>query len=253
MDWGDGTIEKNTSVHYYKRSGVYMLRIKGYIHYTEVNEDSHLFEHTSSASCKAVLYGNGFNTNIPIFQNSMLLEKIDPNFFQYRSDFTSLRYFFSGCRALTEIPQGLLDPLVNLEDATCLFRYVGPVAGDDYTIIDVPHDLLSKCTKLVSVERIFESSIIDTIPPDLFKGLTNLTNVKWAFSGTKITSIPSELFEDNVALSDISSCFAECWKLTSIPKDLFSKSNSATNVNGTFEHTGITTVPSGLFDNCIEL
>lgn len=99
-----------------------MLRIKGYIHYTKVDDKSHLFEELMLATYKAVLYGRGFNTNIPIFQNGSGLTKIDPGFFQHRSDLTSVRYFFKSCRSLTEIPQGLLDPLVNLEDATGLFQ-----------------------------------------------------------------------------------------------------------------------------------
>lgn len=44
VDWGDGCIERNNSIHHYNRNGIYVVRIKGYINYIGDNfENVRLF------------------------------------------------------------------------------------------------------------------------------------------------------------------------------------------------------------------
>lgn len=155
IDWGDGNIEKNGTSHKYIKNGIYIIRIKGYIYYTEGSYRSAAIVTPSNMVREAILYGHGFNTDLPVFRGCSLLEKIHPNFFQYRSDLTSLRYFFDGCTSLTEIPQGLLDPLVNLKDVTGLFQEIEPGNDIDHVSITIPEELFSKCTNLETAVSLF--------------------------------------------------------------------------------------------------
>lgn len=251
IDWGDGSIEKNIPNHYYAKGGIYTVRIKGYINY--VGDPSYMHQLFEPEECvqEAIQYGYGFNTNLPMFLGCEKLQRIDPNFFQYHTELKSLSGFFKLCRELPEIPQGLLDPLVNLEDVTEMFSQVGYDLENGNTV--VPNGLFVKCTNLVTARGLFGYSNIGEIPNDLFKGLTHLTDVHEAFTNTQISSIPPDLFKDTPLLSDISDCFFGCKKLTSIPRELFSAPNSIENAQAVFHGTNIASIPSGLFDNCSSL
>lgn len=94
MDWGDGNIEKNATKHIYNAPGTYTIRIKG-----KMFCDARAYMHSIFDDCstKALSYGTGFNTNIPLFLNFKSPLEIDPSFFSYRGDLTDISRMFTGC------------------------------------------------------------------------------------------------------------------------------------------------------------
>lgn len=94
VDWGDGTIEKNATKHKYNAPGIYVIRIKGEVFYEDV---AHVHSIFADYSTKALSYGTGFNTNIPLFLGFKSPLEISPSFFSLRSDLTDISNMFAEC------------------------------------------------------------------------------------------------------------------------------------------------------------
>lgn len=75
----------------------------------------------------------------------------------------------------------------------------------------------------------------------LCMGLTNLTNVEpGVFKYCKDAVTCKEIFKD-------------CVTLTELPRSLFNGFTSVISFNGTFNNTGLTTIPEDLFKDCIQV
>lgn len=73
------------------------------------------------------------------------------------------------------------------------------------------------------------------------------------FSGSSISSVCAGLFMHNSQIDDCGACFKNCANITTVPSDICSYFTNATWLNYFFSGSNITTVPSGLLDNCVNL
>lgn len=246
VDWGDGNIEKNVTKHKYNAPGTYTIRIKG-----EMFCDARAYMHSifDDYSTKALSYGTGFNTDIPLFLDFKSPLEIDPSFFSYRDDLTDISCMFAGCSQLATIPDGLFDPLVNLERARSLFVYC-------IKLNDIQGKMFSKCTHLKDVSSMFYKCWMSKIPGDIFEGCDEIDTAENTFASSKITKIPVGLFSNKRHLDSVKGCFQECENLTSIPEGLFDDCINLRDVDMAFYKTGqfgflrAENVPDTLFSCC---
>ena len=218
VDWGDGTIEKNSADHRYKKPGTYTLRLKGQITFTGGKRDEHgLFD--KSLTTKALQYGRGFDTNLGMFCGCIKLDEIDPHFFANKSDLTSVKDMFRGCDKLQHIPDGLFDPLINLSDVSGVFLGCG-------NITTIPERMFAKCKHIRNADNMLTRVSVHKLPDDLFEGLDELESAEYAFHFSFLTQIQSGLFSNKRKLKSLKGCFKNC-----------------DSVN----------IPEGLFDDCVNL
>ena len=79
-----------------------------------------------------------------------------------------------------------------------------------------------------------------------------LNKIKFS-SNTSLISVDGKLHSLSIGF-DISGCFNGCTSLTSIPSGLFDNCVNVTNFDYCFSYcTSLTSIPSGLFDNCIKV
>lgn len=98
----------------------------------------------------------------------------------------------------------------------------------------------SYCSDLKTIGSIFEQAGI------------KVTNVNRMFKDCKsLESIPETLFKGQNNLTEFESTFEGCESLKTVPTNLFSDCTSAYTFRFTFANSGLTSVPSGLFDNTI--
>lgn len=111
IDWGDGNIEHNSATHTYEFNGNYIIRIKGSIvaKNKTIVKNYGLFKNAPIK--KAIVYGSKFHTDLGLFRGCKEFEEIDPNFFSYSPNITSISYMFRDCKKFTTIPDGLFDNL----------------------------------------------------------------------------------------------------------------------------------------------
>ena len=247
IDWGDGCIQKNTPYHFYEMSGNYIVRIKGYVYIEDPELDDQDIEYGlfKIGAIKAIQYGTKFDTNIPLFSKSYGLEEINPTFFVNRPDLTDISAMFYQCYKLKAIPEGLLDPLTNLQKADHAF-------DGCKEITEIPKGLFDKNTKLTNIGSIFEGCEgITTIPKSLFDKNTKLTNVDRAFAlCSKLNNVKSGLFDSAVQLITAKNLFRTCGALKKVPDYLFSNCPKLEYVNEMFRDSGLSEIPPNLFRGC---
>ncbi len=89
---------------------------------------------------------------------------------------------------------------------------------------------------------------------DVFINDAGRTNWSYLLRGaSKLVNLPASLNKDVVAAATtFYSCFLGCTSLTSIPEGLFDNCVNATSFRECFsECTSLTSIPAGLFDNCV--
>lgn len=211
-----------------------------------------------------------------LFERCAALRVIPAGLFQSNTALTTLKRCFLGTTGVVdEIPQGLLDTLVNLEDASYLFAACPWVTT-------LPNNLLSKCTQLKDitgmfsrcvnlmvipsdllvglyvlnrVDRLFEGcTTIASIPPGLFISNINIEYMNYTFASTGILTTPSVMFSYTRRLLSIDYIFSNCVKLNVIPPALLSPLLRLQSANGVWMGCiGITGVAAGSLDGNINL
>lgn len=147
------------------------------------------------------------------------LEEIPSTVFYGLPPCNSIKSIFQGCRALTEIPDGLFNS----------------------TIFD----------NITSMESAFQNcTSIQDIPLSLCSRFLNCTYFSKAFLGcTSLTSV-GDLFAHCVSGYDFSQVFYSCQSLESIGSGMFSGCVSAYNLEAAFASCGsLTGIPQGLFND----
>lgn len=149
---------------------------------------------------------------------------------------------------LESIPEGLLDPLVNLNRAINLF-------AECTELKNIPKGLFDKNPKLDEATGVFRSTAISEIPEGLFDNCTMLTNIFQSFYDCPyLKEIPASLLANCTMLKNISGLFSYCSGLDSIPDGLLANCTVIENVQELFYGcTALKTVPVSLFDNCLNL
>ena len=228
---------------------MYTLRIKGSIIYKGEPDRNHgLFDENYNV-IKAQLYGSKFKSNLYLFYNCHCLSEISSSFFQHKSDLTSVKKLFAYSGSLKEVPEGLFDPLTNLMDASSAFLMC-------YNLKKLPSKLFVNCPHVQKVDETFWGTKLSEIPDDIFDGLDELIYARGAFKYTPITHIPDDIFSNKRRLMDLSECFFECKQLESIPPTLLKGCSNLRSANAMFGRCmsdKLTSVPEGLFDDCVNL
>ena len=131
---------------------------------------------------------------------------------------TNMDASFYGCTNLASIPNSPI-PFISITTCYSIFR---------------------NCTSITS------------IPDNLFYGLASCTNYDSAFYGcTGLTTISAKLFEGNTIVTNFTSCFQSCSNLSLVNGDIFKGCSSASLFSSCFRGTALTSIPSGLFSDCV--
>lgn len=113
-------------------------------------------------------------------------------------------------RRITEIPQGLIDPLEELQ-TSFTFNSTG--------ISKIPEGFFANQPQLENFDYLCSESSLNEIPEDIFFYARGANSFAYAFSGTMITKIPTGLFNRVFRAESFRGCFQGCRLLTgSVPK-----------------------------------
>ena len=88
---------------------------------------------------------------------------------------------------------------------------------------------------------------------DLFNNCKDINTTQNLFFSNKISSIPSGLFDPLVNTTDFTNVFYSCTSLTSIPTNLFKFNTKVSSFSQAFIATAISSIPSSLFDQCVDV
>lgn len=265
IDWGDGTKSKITkgedlktlAQHTYSDIQQYQIKVYTSNPPTEnqiVNYKSNYYKYDK----RIISFDTPFlrvndTTMKNTFYRNENLKQIPSDFFIKNTHLTTIDGVFVHCYNLEEIPEHILDCLVNL-------KYLRDFTGGSVNLIkfcskitQIPQDLLKYNTNLVEINGLFGyCKNITSIQEDLFANNTKLKNLINGFDDTGITEIPEKLFEKNTELEDVSGLFTKT-KITSIPENLFINQTKLKNIRAVFSGTQITEIPKNLFLHNTEL
>ncbi len=185
----------------------------------------------------------------------------------------SMKYTFSFCLGLTEIPDGKFAgklphaeslTVANLFTSCSNLKRIGDRAFYDNDYVTTISGAFQNCTALESIgESAFEGcAALKTISG--FTSCTALKSVgKRAFAAcggasasvnkifqnfTALEEVGEELFADCTTLTDASYVFDGCSSLKSVPGNIFDNCPSVTTVAYSFRNTGLTSIPESLFN-----
>ena len=195
LDWGDGAIEKNTTVgtisHTYATAGTYVLRIRGAMTGTSRIQFYNALYSSNGSRIKAILNPlrgvTGVSDFTSTFRGCTGLTSLPTDIFRYNTAVSTSGFYqtFYGCTGLASIP-------------TDLFRYNTLVSssGFQYTFFG--------CTGLTS------------LPTDLFRYNTLVSSSGFyaTFQGcTGLASLPADLFRYNTSCTSFYQTFYDCTAL----------------------------------------
>lgn len=251
----DGSIETTTtSVSKTYTAGTYTLKFRG-------SSSSHLFNlNVNVDSTKASIDVINWGKN-PSYTTSIKLSAVDkisspePKYLEvnyYDAVFSSIPEnlyanktdnlklgSFTSCHNLTNIPENLFKPCINVKEFTNTFK-------DCKNLENIPENLFKYNTKVSSFSETFIRTKVSNIPENLFKYNTEAEDFSGLFAQTNITGIPENLFKHNVLAKKFDGTFHNT-PLTSIPENLFKYNINATSFRYTFPNTPITSIPENLF------
>lgn len=264
IDWGDNsttTISNNVinttnRRHSYSTGGDYTIIIKSSTGKIPALDFANNYTTTAEQYSKAKLTDmpNTILTMVDLFNNSQPITELwnlfdCPNLHSVYSELfinntqlVQASNVFLNC-GITEIPDGLLSPLVNLTSVSGMFD------GCSY-ISSIPQNLLSSNTKVTDVRFMFRNcSSLTEIPSGIFNGLSLETALS-VFNGcSQIVSIPDYLFPSTLQFCN--QAFANCTSLENVPQHLFNFNSLSplTGGYGLFQNcTSLKTIPNNIFN-----
>ena len=264
IDWGDNsttTISNNVinttnRKHSYSTGGDYTIIIKSSTGKIPALDFANNYTTTAEQYSKAKLTDmpNTILTMVDLFNNSQPITELwnlfdCPNLHSVYSELfinntqlVQASNVFLNC-GITEIPDGLLSPLVNLTSVSGMFD------GCSY-ISSIPQNLLSSNTKVTDVRFMFRNcSSLAEIPSGIFDGLSLETALS-VFNGcSQIVSIPDYLFPGTLQFCN--QAFANCTSLENVPQHLFNFNSLSplTGGYGLFQNcTSLKTIPNNIFN-----
>lgn len=182
------------------------------------------------------------------FYNCTSLKTIEGPIFAETSSVSSLAYMFCGCTSLTEIPEGMFEPL-----ATSKTKYTA-VFKNCSSLKTLPKNLFSSNTLATQFVEAFRGcTSLKSIPEGLFGINEKLTQLRSVFAEcTSLTSLPADLFAGTPAITSFEAAFSGCSSLESLPESLFSaigtKTTSITFSDCFKGCSSLKSLPAGLFD-----
>ncbi len=223
VDWGDGTTETYTELtdlpeHTYTIAGNYIVKFKGSINTIESTAYGYGRDANYIKELVHIGDGLGINSIINGFDGQIYMDKIHSNAIK-GLNVTNMESIFSGCIALSEIPEGLFD----------------------------------HCTEVTSFKSAFNFCVgLESIPVGLFDNNTKVTSFTQTFRGcTSLTSIPEGLFDNCPEVTSFDKTFGHEYfneddvvQLKHIPNNLFDNNRKVTNFNNTFQYSKLLTCES---------
>lgn len=265
IDWGDGTKDKiakgedlkTLAKHTY--SDIQQYQIKVYTsnpptkdQIVNIKQDYYKYDKRIITFDTPFLHVNDTIMNGTLWRCENL-QSVPTNFFIKNTHLSTISNVFGHCYNLEEIPEHILDCLVNL-------KYLRNLTGGSVDrvkfcskITQIPQDLLKYNTNLIEINGIFSyCKNITSIQEDLFANNTKLKKLINCFDYIGITEIPEKLFEKNTELEMVTGVFTST-RITSIPENLFINQTKLKNIQFVFSGTQITEIPKNLLLHNTEL
>lgn len=162
-----------------------------------------------------LFWGCGNVTNVSRFFMSCDLTGVPADLFAQMTAVENAAGMISYNRRITEIPQGLIDPLEELQNAFGL---------NSIGISTIPEGFFANQPYLENFDYLCnESTFLNEIPEDLFFYAPGAKSFEYAFAGTAITKIPTGLFRRNSMAENFESCFRDCTLLTGAAPELWER------------------------------
>jgi len=240
VDWGDGSVSRNTSTpsNTYTGAGTYTIKVLG----TAGSLDWLSTTATSRNAVVELLQWGDLGLNYIRFRDCSNLTALPSSPITGAEGITSLNSCFRNCSSLTSIPAGLFDNCPNVTDMGIAFRSTG--------ITSVPAALFDKCPLIEKFNSTFADTGITSIPAGLFAKNTAVTDFSFAFDQTAITSVPAGLFDNNVNVTTFFAAFLGCTSLQTLPNGLFANNTSVTDFVYCFNGcSALTAIPADIFVN----
>lgn len=238
-----------------------------------VKQMDHVFGATAITSVPGGIFAAQANATIftGAFVACVRLKEIHPEFMSKATAATDIKYMFSGCESLEDIPAGMFvnnSAVTNLEyifhktgvkrleggifQGLVNVKTIGAAFMDCISLSELSTDLFKGLTSARSFRYCFSGcTSLRNIPSGLFAGMTNAVEFTYTFESTALESVPVELFVDckNSYSLDLTYIFAECKNLKTVPAGLFDTLTklSSPGFKNAFEASGIETIPAGLF------
>lgn len=231
IDWGDGnttsitnkTITNSNKAHTYSVGGAHIIVI------TSSNGNIPAFASIAGEESYCSLLSRVLTpllhmydpiskteeTALSCFSDCINLYDVYDHAFIYNQQATSLAALFRNCKAITSMPDTILDDLPNLTDLSYSFQ------GSGLTSMSV--QFMKKCPNVENVSSMFSGcESITSIPEDLFKYNPKITDFSSCFERcSSLSQIPSNLFRYNTEAKNFCCCFQVCPSLLAVPEYLF--------------------------------
>lgn len=155
--WGVAVPKDSTSPLQYAYGSFFGCQGLKYLGYgvfhniTKCKEVPHLYDGATLARIEPWMLYGGYNLEsiAYTFENCQMIE-IDKDVFKHCSKVTNAEHAFHRCTSLVKLPKGLLNPLINLENASLMFK-----SCTNLLEIEDGEKLFDACTKLTNVEECF--------------------------------------------------------------------------------------------------
>ena len=303
VDWGDGNVDTGITsksdpllTHTYADAGTYTININGTLDRFKFENGGDKLKVTAVNRVQSVELGC---TNWEdAFFGCLNLTTIATGMFDGCTNITTMREFFANC-PITTLPDGLFNDHTSCTDWTYTFsgcsalsaipngllHNIGPnpnmfgMFQGCTSLTSVPTDLFDgqeggggsctwffgSCTGLTSVPegfwskwqptsmaQVFQSCTgITTVPDDFFDYHTTLVSVQHLFAGCPITwDYPVDMFTRFSGTLNNIEYFFSGWNITEIKAGLLDGMTLITSARDLFKDTNITSIPAGLFDDC---
>ena len=238
MDWGDGTINRETT-HTYKydpNKETTMLRVKGDI--KKADETRSVFNENTAfvliqigkyvTSCAGMF--EGCKKILSVAQNAFLqavqltdcsnmfkgcghLMFVNDSMHGRKSKVTTIDGMFSGCKELEWIQDDQFNNMKHLVSASSVFL-------DCSNLVHGAGELFDGCTNLVDVSGLFENCVKLWLPiRGMFKGCAKLENIDSMFSIDDALEETSESMIDRIP----ETLFWDCRKLRTANKAFYNR------------------------------
>ena len=118
---------------------------------------------------------------------------------------------FQGCVSLTEVPEGLFDGFITINQFSSVFSGCS-------SLKKIPSGLFKDLSSVKTFSSVFQNCVaLESVPQGVFTGLANVTSFSGVFQGcTGITEVGDNILEGCTANTNISNLFKGCTSLSKV-------------------------------------
>ncbi|MBQ2248508.1 MAG: leucine-rich repeat protein [Tidjanibacter sp.] len=246
---------------------------------TAAQKFDYVFGATAIESIPEGLFANNSAATIftGAFSACVNLTEIPAGLMRGATGALDIKYMFAGCDGIKEIPTGMFtnnSAVTNLEyifyktgisklskgtfEGLSGVKTVGAVFQDCLSLCEIEEGAFDGLSAAKSFKYCFSGcTSLRSIPEGLFAGLTAAYEFKSTFEDSGLESIPAGLFADarDYSGADLTYMLAGCKNLKTVPAGLFDTFTTVTSpgFRSLFEHSGIESVPAGLFAKSVKI